>query len=89
MLAFAPRQFVKHADGLLLGGFEKATGVDDQHVGVARRIRDAVIGVAQQRLDAVAVDLVLRAAQSNQVILHSGLFSSSRSQSANVASMAS
>jgi hypothetical protein len=89
MLAFAPRQFVKHADGLFLGGFEKAAGVDDQHVGVARRIRDAVIGVAQQRLDAVAVDLVLRAAQSNQVILHSGLFSSSRSQSANVASMAS
>jgi hypothetical protein len=68
MALFAGGQLLQGGDRFLFGRVQKATGVDDQHVGAVGVGRGPVAVALQEHGHAFAVDKVFGAAQGEQIV---------------------
>jgi hypothetical protein len=65
---FVRRQLQHGVDRLLLGSIDEAAGIDDQEVGGGGTVGGDVPAGAQQRLERLGIDDVLRAAERHEVV---------------------
>src|SRR5690606_25362296 len=55
------------------GGGDKATGVDNNHIGLVGVGHTAVALASENAVHALAIDSVLRAAKGDDMVFHSGI----------------